>query len=337
MEVYDDIAISSRIRLARNVSGKKFYTKLDSDDDANEIIEGVKQVLDKFDLFNFLRLKDLSLSECNALFEQHLISRELIENKDISAVGISEDEKLSVMINEEDHIREQCIESGFNLLKPYRRLKTIDEQLLNDLDIAFDDKLGFLTVSPANLGSAMRASVMLFLPALERAEKIPLLCEKASKNGLTIRGIYGEGSNAKGSFYQISNQGSLGKSEEEIIDDVSEIIYEICNEEKEERDKFMLEGRAQIFDETLRAYGILTNCYSLGEDEMIELLSKIKFGSTLGFLTIKDDDKFQKLYYEGASANLKEIFDFFDLKKENIIRAEYISKKVTSLVSRRLK
>lgn len=335
MEVYDDIAISSRIRLARNVKGVKFYIKLDNDEDAKQIVKSVKLVLDRFDLFNFLTLKNLSLSECNALFEQHLISHELIANKDISSVAISEDEKVIVMINEEDHIREQCLESGFNLLKPYKRLRAIDDAILGELDIAFDERFGFITASPSNLGSGMRASVMLFLPALERAGKINELFDRAGKNGLTIRGIYGEGSKNEASFYQISNQGSLGKSEEEIIDDVSEIIYQICNEEKEMRDLYMLSERAEINDEALRAYGTLINCYMLSESEMMRLLSKVKFGSSLGFLDILDSDKFQKLYYEGGSANLKEIFGFSDTKKENILRAEYISKKIKSLVKRR--
>lgn len=337
MEVYDDIAISSRIRLARNVRDIKFYTKLDNDEDAKRITDSVKKVLERFDLFNFLTLKDLSLSECNALFEQHLISRELIANKDISSVAISEDEKVIVMVNEEDHIREQCLEGGFNLLKPYKRLRKIDEAIINKLDIAFDERIGFITASPSNLGTGMRASVMLFLPALERAGKINELFNRTGNSGLTIRGIYGEGSKNEASFYQISNQGSQGLSEEEIIDNVSEMIYQICNEEKEMRDYYMLSERAEIHDEVLRAYGILTNCYSLEERETMRLLSKVKFGSSLGFFDIVDSDKFQKLYYEGGSANLKEIFGFSDIKKENIIRAEYISKKVKNLVKRRFK
>lgn len=334
MEVYDDIAISSRVRFARNVNGVKFFTKLDEEDAAN-ITQNVRRVLSSFDLFNFLTLKNLSLSECNSLFEQHLISKELIANKDISSVAISEDEKVIVMINEEDHIREQCICDGFNLLKPYRRLRSIDEALINELDIAFDEELGFITASPANLGSAMRASVMLFLPALERAGKMDELFARARASGHTIRGLYGEGSTSGASLYQISNQNSLGKSEEEIIDEVSQMVYDICNEEKDLRDFYMLNERAQLHDQSLRAYGLLTNCFSLAEDEMMTLLSRVKFGAALGFLDIADSSKFQKLYYEGAQGSLKEIFGFLDAKKENIDRAAYISKKVKTLVKRR--
>lgn len=335
MEIFDGIAISSRIRLARNVDGLNFFTKLLSDVDANYIIGSVMKTLEKFDVFNFLRLKDLSLNECNALFEQHLISKELIENKDISAVAISEDEKIIVMINEEDHIREQCLENGFNLYKPFRRLSKIDDEILSTLPIAFDNNLGFITASPSNLGTGMRASVMLFLPACDLLGKMEDIFARATENGLTIRGIYGEGSKAEGYFYQISNQGSLGLDENEIIDKVSEFIYSLCLEEKQYRDYILENENEKYRDMTLRAYGILTNCYSLSENEMIELLAKVKLGQVLGFIDIKSQEKFQKLFFEGASANLKEIFEFYDEKKEKIIRAEYISRKVKELSQRR--
>lgn len=331
MEIFDNIAIMSRIRLARNVDGLKFYTKLQSDIDANYITNAVIKTLEKFDVFNFISLKDLSLNECNALFEQHLISKELIENKDISGIAISEDEKIIVMINEEDHIREQCLERGFNLYKPFRRLSSIDDEIINNLPIAFDNDLGFITASPSNLGTGMRASVMLFLPACVLLNKLEELIVSANENGLTFRGIYGEGSRGVGYFYQVSNQASLGMDENEIIDKVSEFIYSICQKEKELRDYILEKERDVYKDKALRAYGILTNCYMLEEEEMIELLSQIKLGQVLGFLDIKNDDKFQKLYFEGMHANLKEIFEFSDEKKENIIRASYISNKVRQL------
>ena len=335
MEIFDNIAISSRIRLARNVEGIKFYTKLQSDVDAQYITGSVMKTLEKFDVFNFLSLKDLSLNECNALFEQHLISRELIANKDISGVAISEDEKIIVMINEEDHIREQCIEKGFNLYKPYRRLSEIDDEILSSLPISFNEELGFITASPSNLGSGMRASVMLFLPALQFLGKMEEIFTRASENGLTVRGIYGEGSKATGYFYQISNQSSLGLSEDEIIDKVSEFIYSICNEEAQMR-KVMLENDEEKYkDMVFRAYGILTNSYILEENEMMEYLAQIKLGEVLGFIDILNDEKFQKLFHEGASANLKEIFELSDEKKEKIKRAEYISNKVKELSQRR--
>ena len=331
MEIFDNIAISSRIRLARNVDGLKFYTKLQSDIDAQYITGSVMKTLEKFDVFNFISLKNLSLNECNALFEQHLISQELIENKDISSIAISEDEKIIVMINEEDHIREQCLEKGFNLYKPYRRITEIDDELIANLPIAFDSDLGFITASPSNLGTGMRASVMLFLPAICLTGGIDELIQTAHNSGLTVRGIYGEGSRAQGFFYQISNQNSLGLDENQIIDAVSEFIYSTCQQESALRESLIKDQYNIYRDKTMRAYGIITHCYSLSEEEMIELLSLVKLASVLGFLQITDDDKFQKLYYQGRRANLKEIFDIFDEKKENIVRGEYISNKVRQL------
>ena len=331
MEIFDNIAISSRIRLARNVDGLKFYTKLQSDIDAQYITGSVMKTLEKFDVFNFISLKNLSLNECNALFEQHLISQELIENKDISSIAISEDEKIIVMINEEDHIREQCLEKGFNLYKPYRRITEIDDELIANLPIAFDSGLGFITASPSNLGTGMRASVMLFLPAICLTGGIDELIQTAHNSGLTVRGIYGEGSRAQGFFYQISNQNSLGLDENQIIDAVSEFIYSTCQQESALRESLIKDQYNIYRDKTMRAYGIITHCYSLSEEEMIELLSLVKLASVLGFLQITDDDKFQKLYYQGRRANLKEIFDIFDEKKENIVRGEYISNKVRQL------
>ncbi len=335
MEIFDNIAISSRIRLARNVDGLKFFLKLQSDIEASYITNSVIKILEKFDVFNFFRLKDLPLNECNALFEKHLISKELIENKDISSVAISEDEKIIVMINEEDHLREQCLEDGFNLYKPYRRLSKIDDEITRSLPIAFDKKLGFITASPSNLGTGMRASVMLFLPAMTISGEIDYVFTECATNGLTVRGIYGEGSRAQGYFYQISNQSSLGLDEDEIIDIVSDYIYKICEQEKALRDRLIKNEHDKYKDLVLRAYGILTNCFSLEEDEMIELLSKIKLGQALGFLTISSNSRFQKLFYEGASANLKEIFNFSDEKEEKLVRAEYISNEVRGLVKRR--
>ena len=254
MEIYDNIAISSRIRLARNVDGLKFYTKLQSDIDAKYITNSVMKTLEMFDVFNFLSLKELSLNECNALFEKHLISKELIQNKDISSVAISEDEKIIVMINEEDHIREQCLEKGFNLYKPYRRLEKIDDQILKSMPIAFDKDFGFITACPSNLGCGMRASVMLFLPAIEKSGKIEKLFSDAKNSGLTIRGIFGEGSKAQGYFYQISNSSSLGYSEDEIIDMVSEFIYNVCQLENQERQNLLNSNQEKLKDDIYDNY-----------------------------------------------------------------------------------
>ncbi len=328
-ENFENIAISSRIRLARNVSGFNFFTKLKNEDDASYIVSSVSNAIRKFADFDIISLKNLSLNECNALLERHIISKELIENKDISAVAVSPDEHLLVMINEEDHIREQCIVSGISLYKAYREIKQLDEMLLSEIDVAYSADYGFLTASPANLGTAMRASVMLFLPALERSGDVELIRKEAKEHGFTVRGLYGEGTETFGSFYQISNQNSLGLSEEEILDSVAEYVFQICQMELSAREDILAINHNALIDEIRRSYGILKNCYLLSEREMIQKLSLIKFGQALGLLEISDIKAFEKLFVEGCTANLKE---FSSEKEEERQRSEYISKKIKEFV-----
>ncbi|MBP3619713.1 MAG: ATP--guanido phosphotransferase, partial [Clostridia bacterium] len=266
-ENFETIAITSRIRLARNFSGFNFFTKLREESDAVFIVNSLSEALQEIGGFDIIKLKNLSLNDCNALLERHLISKELIENKDISAVAISQDEHLFIMMNEEDHIREQCFVSGFNLYRPYREIKKLDDALLSRIDVAYNDDFGFLTSSPANLGTGMRASVMLFLPALERNGDIECIKKEAKELGFTLRGLFGEGTKNLGSFYQISNQNSLGLTEEEIIDKVSEYVFNICGMEDASRQDILSVNHDHIIDEIYRAYGTLKECFLLEENE----------------------------------------------------------------------
>ncbi len=333
-ENFENIAITSRIRLARNLAGFNFFAKLREESDAVFIINAVSNALAKFGDFDIIRLKKLSLNECNALLERHLISKELIENKDISAVALSGDEHLFIMMNEEDHIREQCITSGFNLYGAYREIKQLDDTLLSEIDVAYSEDYGFITSSPSNLGTGMRASVMLFLPALERNQDIEMIKREARGNGFTLRGLYGEGTQNHGSFYQISNQNSLGMSEEEIVNKVQDYVYDLCQMELSAREDILALNHDKLMDEIFRAYGILKECKLLCENEMIELLSLVKFGEALGFLKISDKKSFDRLLVEGASANLKETQSFSQDLQENVLRSLYINKKIKQLVKK---
>lgn len=333
-ENFETIAITSRVRLARNFSGFNFFAKLREESDAVFIIDSVSKVLQKFGGFDVIRLKSLSLNECNALLERHLISKELIENKDISAVAISQQEHLVVMMNEEDHVREQCIVGGFNLYRPYREIKKLDDMILSSIDVAYNDDFGFLTSSPANLGTGMRASVMLFLPGLERNGDIECVKAEAKKMGFTLRGLYGEGTQNLGSFYQISNQNSLGLSEEEIIDKVTAHVYELCGMEEASRQDILAVNHDHIIDEVYRAYGVLKESYLLDEKEMINLLSLVKLGDVLGFLKIHDQKAFDRLTIDGGGANLREIQPSVGNFEEKVERSLYINKKIKELVSK---
>ncbi len=331
-ENFESVAISSRIRLARNVSGFNFFTKLTSVEDANFIVKSVSSAISKFADFDIIELKNLSLNECNSLLERHIISKELIENKDISAVALSSDEHLIVMMNEEDHIREQSIQRGFNLYRAFREIKALDDALLSEVDVAYRDDFGFVTSSPANLGTGMRASVMLFLPALERSKDIQLIIDEARQKGFTVRGLYGEGTQTYGSFYQISNQNSLGMTEEEIVDSVSEFVCQICEMEISAREDLLAINHDELKDEIFRAFGVLEECQLLGEKEMIEKLALIKFGQALGFLAISDERAFERLFVDGCGANLEELENFSGLNKEEHARSEYINRKIKEFV-----
>lgn len=328
---YNSVAISSRIRFARNFSDIDFISKLNDENEIKFLQSSTKTLFEHMGGFTYYPLKDMSLSRCSALLERHVISKELIENRDISAVVTNEEEDIIIMIAEEDHLREQSIKRGFDLQGAYDSLLPIDKNILSHFRIAYDDDYGFLTSSPANLGPAMRASVMVFIPSLERSGKIDEIIREAREYGLTFRGIYGEGSHTIGSLYQISNQGSLGLTEEEIIDKVSDFFFDVCRQEESLRKDLFENNYIEIRDEVQRAYGTLTNCYQITETEMISLLSKIKLGSIFDLVQIKDDEMFQKLYYHGGGANLKEITKFSKEKEENIVRAEYISKRVRNL------
>lgn len=332
MTDFDCVAISSRIRFARNVAGIGFMPSKIDEAQISYLTDSMVALLSASGDYTIMPLAFMPLSRCKALLERHVISKELINNKDISVVATNEDESLIFMIFEEDHLREQCIQPGFSLQEAYNKLLPMDEKICKSFKIAFDEEFGFLTSSPANLGNGMRASVMVFIPALERSGRIDELIKEAGHFNLTFRGLYGEGSEALGSIYQISNQGLFACSEEEVIDKVSDFFFNIYNEEMSLRKKIFDENHDKICDEAIRALAILENSFLLEEKEMISLLSLVRFGHELGILKIKDVNLFMKLYYHGSSANLHEIRVFSQEKKENRVRSEYIAKRVKNLV-----
>ena len=231
-----------------------------------------------------------------------------------------------IMICEEDHIRSQCIYGGFNLLKAFDRVNKIDNKILGKLNIAFDEKLGFITASPNNLGPGLRASCMMFLPALYKKGKIEQMIDEARSKGLTVRGMFGEGSKALGYLYQLSNQNSLGMTEEEIIDEVSDFVLKLCEYEDNLRGELLDEKYDELKDVSCRAYGILKNSYILSEEELYKQLSELKLGVVLGLVELEDPDEIDKLYYEAGKANLLEKFG--EKQPENVLRARYIRDKI---------
>ncbi len=309
----DGTVVSTRIRLARNLEGYPFPSHLKNEKQAKEIIRLVSCALARLDEFSLYYMDAIAGEQAVSLMENHLISPKLIKNKHLSAALINTEESVSIMINEEDHLREQCIVKGLDLRFAYETMSEIDSRIAGSMKFAYDEQFGFLTACPTNLGTGLRASVMQFLPALTINGVMPKLIRSISRLGLTVRGVYGEGSDAEGYKYQISNEVTLGVTEEEILNQVEEVVKKVCELEAAER-RALLNGpnAIEVQDECLRAYGILTNCAKISAREFIKLTAKVKLGACLGFIDIPDvsliDDLVVKLSPSNIAATASQQF-----------------------------
>lgn len=325
--------VSTRIRLARNIEGYPFPSHLKDEKQAREIIRLVTSGLSrlegfKSDQFNVYYMHGISEEEAQILKENHLISPNLIKNSRISAAIINTDESVSVMINEEDHLREQCILKGFELEKAYDTMSKIDSRISNSMKFAYDEQFGYLTACPTNLGTGLRASVMTFLPALTINGVMPKIYRSISRLGLTVRGVYGEGSEAEGYMYQISNEVTLGVTEEEILKQVGDVVKKVAELEDAERLNLRKSSSAiDVRDNCMRAYGILTNCYKLTTSELIKLSANVKLGACLGYIDIKDVSGIDDLVVKMRPANITAAASRqLTPVERDIYRAEYVSK-----------
>lgn len=280
-----DVAISTRIRIARNIREFDFplYMSIeDSDELTNSVLETMKENFS--DNYRFLRIRDLSNLERLMYIEDHLISPGLTEKIDKSSFLIRNDEKATIMINEEDHLRIQTLLPGLNLQEGWQLCTEIDDGLELKLNYAYHEDLGYLTACPTNVGTGMRASVMLHLPCLTMTKHINSLIEAIRKIGLTVRGIYGEGTKSTGHLYQISNQTTLGETEEEIISKLNKIVMQIINKERNTR-KYLIEKKGiELEDKIFRSYGILKNSRLISSREAINHLSYLKLGYDSGYI-----------------------------------------------------
>jgi len=288
----EDIVISSRIRLARNVKKYPFSQKL-SESQAIKLIEEVKDSIKNAntsfgDSFDFININEKSNAEKYSLLENHSISSELMDKDKPAGVIIKDDETISIMINEEDHIRIQTVFPGYNIEKAWDIADKIDNLIEEKIDYAFDENYGYLTSCITNVGTGMRASFMIHIPLIEMFGQIENLSQAISKFGMTLRGIYGEGSEPLGSIYQISNQVTLGKSEEEIIEALKNVTNQIIEQEKELKNNLLKERRVELEDRVFRSYGILSNCRKISSKEAMKLLSDLRFGVIAGMLNLKN-------------------------------------------------
>lgn len=322
----NNIVVSSRVRLARNITNLPFTHNTDLEKSEN-VLKCVSNALIKISDFNFYKCKSLKKDMLDEMLEDHLISGELINNSDISCVAVSQDSTVSIMVNEEDHIREQCLLNGLNLKRAYDIISDIDNELSQNINFAFDDKLGYLTACPTNVGTGLRASVMMFLPGITLTNNVQEMVNVVAKLGLCVRGAYGEGSSASGYLFQISNQFSLGKTEQEIVQLVETTALKICDLETEARKMLLEANKAELTNDILRSFGILSSCYTLTTKEAINLLSKVKLGIDMKIINLKSPEIIDDLLKNVSATKIKKLSNkVLDSSERDIFRAEYVGR-----------
>lgn len=303
----DDIAISTRIRLARNFSETPFPIAGNQDallqvrELAGQAILNSEALVDPMEF----ELPALSDTEKRLLLERRLISRDMLNPNPASVLLADRDESLAVMINEEDHLRIQALSPGFQLESVWQRINQFDDVLASRIPYAFDPRLGFLTSCPSNLGTGMRASVMLHLPGLVMAGQIAAVKQALGKLGLAVRGFYGEGSENFGNLFQISNQSTLGESEPQILERISSIVKQIIIHEKQSRQVLLDQKQSFLLNQVGRAYGILRHGYMISSEEALNSLSALRLGVDMKMFSSVDIHTVNELFLNVQPSHLQ--------------------------------
>ena len=319
-----DVAISTRIRLARNINGFTFALKKDGEREALE--NKVKEVLFGIGYgLKFFKLKDMDDITKMSLVEKHLISPNFaLEQNENGSILINEEENICIMIGEEDHLRIQVFSSGLDLKNTMNLAIELDEKLGDLLGYDISKKYGYLTRCPSNVGTGLRVSVMLHLPALSMTGNEKKILESLSGLGVVVRGGYGENSEVEGQIYQISNYQTLGITENEIIENLNVMVEQIIKQERQAR-KFLTKDVLSLEDKIYRSYGILTNARKISTQETMKLLSMVKMGTDLGILPEMTDKKIKELYLYTKPANLQKYKqEQYEIIERDIKRAEII-------------
>ncbi len=345
-----EVVLSSRIRLARNLSGKPFPNRASrtvQKEVFNQVEEAVKKVASSSVVPNFrdgmvvLHLNDLDVVDRQFLMERHLISYEHAQSNLEGGLVIGEGEKVSIMINEEDHLRLQSLESGLALNSAWENLNSLDDELAKYLPYAFSSQWGFLTACPTNTGTGLRVSCLMHLPGLVYTEEINRVLQNLSKIGIVARGFYGEGTKVMGDFFQISNSTTLGQTETEIIDNLNRVIKQIIEYEKKERTKLVEEGeytRAKTEDAIYRTYGTLLYARAITYEEALNFLSKVRLGIYLGLNIPLDLGLLNELLLLAQPAHLQELAGKeLSPTERDILRAKFMREKFDKTVKNTVK
>ncbi len=321
----DKVAVSSRVRIARNLSKYKFPQSMTSEE-ADLLTRDILQVMKSSDdKYRFFSLGNLSSRDRVQFVEEHLISPTLLKSGQTGSFLLRDDKKVTIMLNEEDHIRVQVLSEGFNIDKAYEIASEVDDFIEKKVDYAFDEKFGYLTSCPTNVGTGLRASVMLHLPAITMTKHLDTMVDILTSIGLTLRGIYGEGSKGLGCLYQISNQTTIGIAEEDILIKLNKVIEQIISREEAVR-KFLLEhSRIDLEDRLFRSYGIITNNRKISSKEAMKHLSNIKLAFDLNLIEGFDGREIIQLMEEIQPGKLQAKLKV-DLEKDkrDIERSKYI-------------
>ena len=320
-----DVVISSRVRLARNLDKIPFKTRA-SKEDMQKVLNKIEEITPSLGYgLKFLKLKDIDDITKLTLIEKHVISPDFaIDKEEIGAILINEEENICIMINEEDHLRLQVFSSGMDLENLKNLIVEIDEKIDGLLDYAFSEQYGYLTACPTNVGTGMRASVMVHLPALTLTGNITKVLNVVNGFGMNIRGIYGEGTQSQGDIYQISNNQSLGITENEIIKNLKTITEKVIEQERLAR-KYLAKNQNELEDRVYRAYGTLAFSKKLTSEECRNLMSIIKLGTDLGIIKELNDSKVSKINLYTQVGNLqKYLGKNLDAYERDIKRSEVI-------------
>jgi len=330
----DDIVISSRVRLARNIKGFLFPSSA-SPEELLKIYYRIEDAIKSIDVLNgMISLPSWELDEIGKKFliERHLTSFDLFKKDKGSGVLFDESERISIMINEEDHIRIQCIYEDFKIEEAFIKILEIDDEIGSILTYSYKESLGFITSCPTNLGTGFRASVLLHVPALFITGKIEEVLKDTISEGIIIRGYYGEGSEIVGNILQCSTSSSLGKSEEEIIEDFKSKIYKIIEMEKKERKELIEKKHTLLEDKVYRAYGILKNARKLSSFETMELISGIRLGINLGIFKNINYSLLNEIMIFQQPAHLQYKFErVLNQEERDYLRSFYIRKKLEEI------
>jgi protein arginine kinase len=328
---HDKIVMSSRVRLARNVKGLSFpgwakkAERVKILDSIRPAVETLPQMQKAF----AESMDNLTANDKQVLVERHLISREHAAKSAGSGLVVNRDETLCVMINEEDHLRMQALRPGLQLKQAWIAIDQVDSDLEKRLDYAFSSDLGYLTACPTNLGTGIRVSAMLHLPGLVLAEQINQIIQSVNKLGLAVRGLYGEGTEALGNVFQVSNQMTLGESETDIVDRLNKVLLQIIEHEENARGVLLEKKPKMVFNHIGRAYGILANSHSVSSKETMNLLSLLRMGVDIGLFPGTEKSLIDELFITTQPAHLQKQFsEKLGAEERDVLRSDMLRERL---------